>query len=71
MYDRIDDGSLCKVLTPPTCIPNIISPINSVTNSPEVVQIKSPSIATICLDEPFQPTIVTDIVNKFVFLVQI
>ena len=33
-------------------------------NSPEVVQIKSPSIATICLDEPFQPTIVTDIVNN-------
>jgi hypothetical protein len=51
-------------LTPPTCIPNIISPINSVPNSPEVVQIKSPSIATICLDEPFQPTIVTDIVNN-------
>jgi hypothetical protein len=35
-----------------------------VPNSPEVVQIKSPSIATICLDEPFQPTIVTDIVNN-------
>jgi hypothetical protein len=50
--------------TPPTCIPNIISPINSVPNSPEVVQIKSPRIATICLDEPFQATIVTDIVNN-------
>jgi hypothetical protein len=35
-----------------------------VANSPEVVQIKSPSIDTICLDEPFQPTIVTDIVNN-------
>jgi hypothetical protein len=51
-------------LTPPTCIPNIISPINYVPNSPEAVQLKSPSIATICLDEPFQPTIVTDIVNN-------
>jgi hypothetical protein len=51
-------------LTPPTCIPNIISPINYVPNSPEAVQLKSLSIATICLDEPFQPTIVTDIVNN-------
>ena len=51
-------------LTPPTCIPNIISPIHSVPNSPEVIQSKSPSIATICLVEPYQPTLVTDILNN-------
>lgn len=41
--------------------PDIISPINSVPNSPKDVQPKSPSIATICLDEP---TIVTDIATN-------
>jgi len=40
-------------LSPPTCtrIPDIISPIKSVPNSPKVQQ-KSPSVGTICLDEP-------------------
>jgi hypothetical protein len=74
MYDRIDDGSLCKVgthvsnLEPPT-----FKMMRDFWHSAMVfncnmclvvVQLKSPSIATICLDEPFQPTIVTDIVNN-------
>ena len=58
------NNSYVPTLTPPSCIPNIISPINSVPNSPEAVQLKSLSIATFCLDEPFQPTIVADIVNN-------
>ena len=58
------NNSYVPTFTSPTCIPNIISPINYVPNSPEAEQLKSPSIATICLDEPFQPTIVTDIVNN-------
>jgi hypothetical protein len=54
------NNSYVPTLTPH--IPNIISPIHYLPNSPEAVRLKSPSIATICLDEPFQPTIVTDIV---------
>ena len=62
------NNSYVPTLTPSTCIPNIISPINSVPNSPDAVQLKSLSIATFCLDKPFQPTIVSmvtrDIISK-------
>lgn len=50
-------NSYVPTLSPPTCIPELISPINS----PKPVPHKSPSIATICLDEHTPSYIVTKI----------